>query len=96
MYTEGETYADILQSIQTSEKPYKLLTFLQKQLPKMTDQSMTNALKRTTLAMRALKSKGKISQESWCPTEMIEQLLPTIQHNSNFWHHSRSPAGSMD
>jgi hypothetical protein len=96
MHSEGKTYSDILQNIQTMEKPYKLLAFLQKQLPKLKDQSMANALNRTILAMKALKSKAKISQESWCPTEMIEEILPTIQKNSNFWHHSRPPSGSMN
>ena len=96
MYSEGKTYIEIIQNIKTSENPYKLLAFLQRQIPKLKDQNMANALRRTTLAMKALKGYGKISQDSWCPTEMIDQILPTLQPSSNSWHHTRPPTGSPE
>jgi hypothetical protein len=38
MYSEGKAYTELIQNIQISEKPYKLLAFLQKQLPKLKDE----------------------------------------------------------
>jgi hypothetical protein len=84
MHSEGKEYREINNNIQTQTKPYKLIVFLQKQLPKLQGQGMTKAIKRTNEAIQNLKKKTRMNKHSWCPTEMVEYLIPTIHPNSNF------------
>lgn len=57
---------------------------------------MTNALHRTNAAIQGLKRNETINREAWCPTELVDHILPTIHTHSNFWNHSRPPTGSSE
>ena len=85
MQTEGKSYTDISKHTQTRDQPYKLLSFLQRQvISKLQDPSMANALMRVNETMNGLKRNQPINKHSWCPTEMIMHLLPSIHANSNY------------
>lgn len=93
MDAEGCTHQDISKNTQTRERPYKLLAFLQRQTNKLQDPSMKGALARIHEAMNGLKKNQPINKHSWCPTEAVMHLLPTINTKSNYWNHSRPPTG---
>lgn len=96
MHAEGKSYPDISKNIQTKEKPYKLLAFLQSQTSKLQSISMKGALTRVQGTINVLKRSQPITKHSWCPTEIVAHLLPTIQVKSNYWNHSKPPTGSYE
>ena len=96
MHAVNKSMDEISRSTKTSDKPKLLIQFLQDMVPKLQTSLLANSLSRVLKTIESLQNGRKIDTSQWCPTEIMEEILPTLHPNSRCWYHTRPPVRSNE